>query len=150
MSLQIRILTPGGIFCNESADELILTTSTGQIGVLKGHAPLITALDIGSILIRRESSWTVMALIGGFALVQDEKVTILVNEAVDASLVNKSEAESALREATNRVQQVISEKEKVEATLAYKRARARYQIVTTQKLFYIVSKLLHRTNVVFK
>lgn len=134
MRLEVRILTPGSIFQNEEADELIITTSTGQMGILSGHAPLITALDIGAILIRQQSNWTSLALIGGFALVQNNKVTILVNAAVSASEVDTSEAEKTLRDITNRLNQATSEKEKVEATLAFKRARARYQIVNIRKL----------------
>ena len=134
MRLEVRILTPGSIFQNEEADELILITSTGQIGILSGHAPLITALDIGSILVRKQSNWNSLALIGGFALVQQNKVTILVNEAVSSSEVDKNEAEKTLSDTTNRLNQASSEKEKVEATLAFKRARARYQIVRMKKL----------------
>jgi ATP synthase F1 epsilon subunit len=129
MRIQVCILTPDCIFRNEEVDELILPTSTGQIGVLPDHAPLITALDIGPILFRRQSTWNALALIGGFSLVQDNQVTILVNEAVSVSSVDENEAEKMLEEATNRLSQVSGEKEKVEAAFAFKRARARYQIV---------------------
>jgi len=128
MSLQVCILTPDGIFQNEAADELILPTSTGKIGVLDNHAPIITALDIGPIIIRKQSNWNALALIGGFALVQENKVTILVNEAEASDSVEITKAEKDLDDATTRLNQVSGEKEKVEATLAFKRARARYQI----------------------
>lgn len=133
MRLQVCILTPDRIFRNKEAEELIFLTSTGQIGVLNGHAPLITALDIGPMILRQQSNWTALALIGGFALVQNNQVTILVNEAITASSVEKNEAEKALDEATNRLNQVTGEKEKVEATFSFKRARARYQIVQWKK-----------------
>jgi len=133
MRLQVCILTPDRIFKNDEADELILPTSTGLMGVLRNHAPLITALDIGPILIRQQSkNWETVALIGGFALVQKDQVTILVNEAVDASSVNEKEAEQSLEEATTRLAEVTEEKEKVEATFSFKRARARYQIVRSK------------------
>jgi len=136
MRLQICILTPDRIFQNSTAEELILPTSTGLIGVLGDHAPLITALDIGPILIRKNSKdWNTVALIGGFALVQNNQVTILVNEAVTAESVNEREAEKALEDATNNLAQVNGEKEKVEATFLFKRARARYQIVRSKRLF---------------
>jgi ATP synthase F1 epsilon subunit len=134
MRLQVSILTPDRIFKNIEAEELMLPTSTGQMGVLTGHAPLITALDIGPILFRQKAEWEILALIGGFALVQNDKVTILVNEVVPSSLVEKDEAEKTLQEATNRLQQVDGKKEKVEATFAFKRAKARYQTVTWKKL----------------
>jgi ATP synthase F1 epsilon subunit len=134
MRLQVSILTPDRIFQNEEVEELILPTSTGQVGILNGHAPLITALDIGPIMLCKKSNWTALALIGGFALVQQNQVTILVNEAVAASAIDRKEAEKALEETINRLNQASREKEKVEATFAFKRARARYQIVQWKKL----------------
>jgi small subunit ribosomal protein S4 len=127
-------LTPDCVLQEKEADELILPTSTGQIGVLNGHAPLITAIDIGLIIFRQKSSWTALALIGGFALVQNNKVTILVNEVVDAASVQENEARVALEEANTRLSQIVEEKRKVEATFAYKRARACYQVVQYKKL----------------
>ena len=129
MRLQICILTPDRIFRNEEVEELIFSTSTGQIGVLRGHAQLITALDIGPIILRKTSSWSSCALMGGFALVKGNRVTILVNEAVSSSSVKKKEAEHTLEEATDHMNRVTGEKAIVEATFAFKRARARYQIV---------------------
>jgi ATP synthase F1 epsilon subunit len=129
MRLEVCVLTPDRVFRKKSAEELILPTSTGQVGILRGHAPILTALDIGPILLRQESRWTAFALIGGFALVQSDVVTILVSAAVAASSVTKDDAEKALEEATDRLNQVSGATEKVEATFAFKRARARYQIV---------------------
>jgi F-type H+-transporting ATPase subunit epsilon len=134
MILQVAILTPDRIFKNEEAEELILPTSTGQIGVLLGHAPLITALDIGPILFRQGTNWVSLALIGGFALVQENQVTILVNEVVTPEQVDKKEAEISLKRSIDRLDEVRGRKEKVEATFSFKRARARYQIVTWKKL----------------
>jgi len=129
MRIEVCILTPDRVFRKKEAEEIILPTSTGQVGILRGHAPLLTALDIGPIILRHESRWTALALIGGFALVQSDVITILVSEAVAASSVTKDDAEKALEESTRRLNQVSGTKEKVEATFAFKRARARYQIV---------------------
>jgi ATP synthase F1 epsilon subunit len=74
MRLQVCILTPDYIFQKEEIDELILPTSTGKIGILRNHASLITALDIGLIISRSQSNWKTLALIGGFALVQKNQL----------------------------------------------------------------------------
>jgi F-type H+-transporting ATPase subunit epsilon len=134
MRLQVCILTPDCVFQKEEIDELILPTRTGQIGILNNHASLITALDIGLIITRNQSKWKTLALMGGFALVQKNQVTILVNEAVTASSVEEDEVKKTLDEANNRLSQVVEEKRKVEAVFAYKRARARYQIIQWKKL----------------
>ena len=137
MRLQLSIQTPDGIFKDEETEELILPTRTGQVGILINHIPLITALDIGPILFRQKTGWTSLALIGGVALVEDNQVTIIVNDAILPTLVDINEAEKNLKEATDYLTQVngvkFRSKEKIKATFSFKRARARYQIVTWKK-----------------
>ena len=94
-------MTPDRIFWNDQADEIILPTNTGQMGVLTNHAPLITALDIGVTLIRSKTEWIPVALMGGFALVKQNQVTILVNEAESVKTIQPEQAESAFEEAKN-------------------------------------------------
>lgn len=132
MSLQVCIMTPDRVFWNDEAEELILPTNTGQMGVLSNHAPLITALDIGAMMIRTKKDWTAVALMGGFALVKENQITILVNEAEASSTIDPREAEKTFEEAKTRLEAAKAEKDKVEATFAFKRARARYQIVQSR------------------
>ena len=129
MNLQVCIMTPDQIFWNEQAEEIILPTNTGQMGVLSKHAPLITALDIGVMSIRQKNTWTFLALMNGFASIQKDQVTILVNAAESKTTIDSSQAEKNFLEAQERVNKAIDEKEKVEAVLAFKRARARFLVV---------------------
>jgi len=55
--------------------EIILSTSCGQIRVLRNHAPIATPLDIGILRIRLNDQWLTMALIGGFARIDNNEVT---------------------------------------------------------------------------
>lgn len=135
MSLQVCIMTPDEIFLNTDVEEIILPTNTGQMGVLSNHAPLITALDIGVMLLRNKTDWTSVALMGGFALVKQNQVTVLVNEAESSKTIDAEEAELAFITAKNNLEQAEGTKQKVEANFIFKRARARYQIIKqTQKI----------------
>ena len=129
MSLQVCIMTPDRIFWNDQAEEIILPTNTGQMGVLANHAPLITALDIGVMLIRTKKNWTSLALMGGFALVKQNQITVLVNEAESSETIEAEQAENAFNEAKTQLDQADGQKQKVEANFVFKRARARYQVV---------------------
>lgn len=133
MSLQVRIMTPDRIFLNEEAEEIILPTNTGQMGVLKNHAPLITALDIGVMLIRSKNEWTPLALMGGFALVKQNQVTVLVNEAESSETIDPTEVENAFMSAKTKLEQAEGQKQKVEANFTFKRERARYQVIKQAK-----------------
>jgi len=130
MSLQICILTPDKVFWNQEAEEIIVPTNTGQMGVLTNHAPIITALDIGIMSIRTQKEWTSIALMGGFALVKQNLVTVLVNSAECKESIDASLAEKAFLEAKEQLEKAVDFKEKVEANFAFKRARARYQLVS--------------------
>jgi ATP synthase F1 epsilon subunit len=132
MSLQVRIMTPDRIFWSAQAEEIILPTNTGQMGVLTNHTPLITALDIGVMLVRAQNEWSSVALMGGFALIKDNQVTILVNEAEQASSIEAEEAEASFLAAKQALEAAEGRKERIEANLVFKRARARYQIATQQ------------------
>lgn len=129
MTLQVCIMTPGCNFWNDQAEDIIIPTNTGQMGILTNHTPLITALDIGVTLIRFKNEWIPIALMGGFALVKANQVTILVNEAESSKTINASRAKIAYQEAKTRLEQSKSDKQRVEATFNFKRARARYQVV---------------------
>ena len=129
MTLQVCVMTPDRIFWNKQAEEIILPTNTGQMGVLANHAPLITALDVGVMLIRSRTEWISIALMGGFALVKQNQVTVLVNEAESVETIKPEEAERVFSAATTQLKQAEGQKQKVEANFAFKRARARYQVV---------------------
>ena len=128
MSLQVCIMAPDRIFWNEEAKEIILPTNTGQMGVLTNHTPLITGLDIGVMLVRTGTEWVPMALMGGFALIKENKVTILVNEAELGSNIDMELAETEYLAAKEALEKADGRKAKIESNLNFKRARARYQV----------------------
>lgn len=133
MSLQISILTPERPFWTGQADEIILPTETGEMGVLKNHAPIITGLDVGAMLIRTKQEWNSYAIMGGFALIKQNQVTILANEAEFAENIDPEEAKTVFDTTKMNLEKAEGVKEKVEANFTYKRAKARYQVVKVLK-----------------
>ncbi|MFY2490586.1 ATP synthase F1 subunit epsilon [Escherichia coli] len=129
MTIRFSIITPDRVFLNNEADEIILPTNTGQMGILTGHAPLITALDVGVLLFRSNKKWISLALMGGFALVQENNLTVLVNEAESANTIDFEEAKKTLENARQQFLQATHQKEKVSAQFSLKRAQARFQVV---------------------
>jgi F-type H+-transporting ATPase subunit epsilon len=130
MSLHVNIIAPDRNVWDVNAEEVILPSSTGQLGILKGHAPLLTALDIGVMRVRVEKDWVPIVLMGGFAEVEDDEVTILVNGAEEGSKIDKAEAQKNLEELTLRFNEAVTNKEKIEVTQNLRKARARVQAST--------------------
>jgi F-type H+-transporting ATPase subunit epsilon len=127
MVLHISIIAPDRTVWDADAEEVILPSSTGQLGILRGHAPLLTALDVGVMRVRIDKEWIPIVLMGGFAEVENDQLTILVNGAEEGSKINKAEAEKNLEEMTLRFNEANTTKEKIEATQNLRKARARVQ-----------------------
>jgi F-type H+-transporting ATPase subunit epsilon len=77
----------------------------------------------------KASQWISMALMGGFALIKDNTVTILVNDAELGEKIDPTAAEKAFTEAQAALEKADGRKEKIEASLAFKRARARMSAI---------------------
>ena len=95
MALTVRVVAPDKTVWDSPAEEVILPSTTGQLGILSGHAPLLTALDIGVMRVRPEKEWVAIALMGGFAEVENNEVTILVNGAERGDAIDKETAKTA-------------------------------------------------------
>jgi F-type H+-transporting ATPase subunit epsilon len=130
MSLTVRVIAPDKTVWDASAEEVILPSTTGQMGILTGHAPMLTALETGVLRVRADKEWTPIALMGGFAEVEANEVTVLVNGAERGADINLDEARTALTEAEsrfNKAQNGTDRSELLLATQVFKRARARVQ-----------------------
>ena len=112
MSLNVRVITPDKVIWDADADEIILPSSTGQLGILTDHAPLLTALDIGVMRLKSEGSWTSIVLMEGFAEVEENKVTILCNGAEEGSAIDLATAQANLEKVTQLVEEATTKKRK--------------------------------------
>ena len=129
MSLNVRVITPDKVVWDAVVEELILPSSTGQIGILSDHAPLLTALDIGVMRLKSDAGWSSIVVMEGFAEVEDNKVTILCNGAEEASSIDLTTAQTELEKVTLLVDEATTKKEKIEATIELRKAKARLQAV---------------------
>ncbi|BAQ60505.1 ATP synthase epsilon chain [Geminocystis sp. NIES-3708] len=130
MTLTVRVITPDKTVWDQTAQEVILPSSSGQLGILTDHAPLLTNLDIGVIRVRSDKEWKSIAVMGGFAEVEQNEVKILVNGAELGDSINKEEAQNGLAEAQKSLEQATTSGDirlQMKATQNVKKARARLQ-----------------------
>lgn len=131
MTLTVRVVSPDKTVWDAKAEEVILPSTTGQLGILSGHAPLLTALDTAVMRVRpsQNQDWVAIALLGGFAEVENDEVTILVNGAERGDSIDLEAARTAYTQAQAKLDQTqnTTRQEQIQATQAFKRARARFQ-----------------------
>jgi F-type H+-transporting ATPase subunit epsilon len=127
MVMSIRVLTPDRVICSTQAEEVILPGLTGQVGILDGHATLITALDTGLLRIKLAEKWTPIILCGGLAEIDSNQVTVLVNDVEELSSIELSEATKALENATSAIENAQTSKSRLDASIELKKATARLE-----------------------
>nr|ANO45100.1 ATP synthase CF1 epsilon subunit [Campynemanthe viridiflora] len=129
MTLNLCVLTPNRIIWDSEVKEIILSTNSGQIGVLPNHAPIATAVDIGLLRIRFNDQWLMVALMGGFARIGNNEITILGNDAEMSTDIDPKEAKQALEIAEANLSRAEGKRQAIEANLALRRARTRVEAI---------------------
>ena len=130
MTISLKVLAPNQNVYEGEAEEVILPSTTGQIGVLPGHISLVTAIDIGVLRLRMNSQWKSIALMGGFAEIESDEVIVLVNGAEIGSDINAQKAKDALKEAKSAINNFPENEkspEKIKALNEILKAEARIQ-----------------------
>nr|YP_009002347.1 ATP synthase CF1 epsilon subunit [Phelipanche ramosa]ANX10242.1 ATP synthase CF1 epsilon subunit [Phelipanche aegyptiaca]CDL93433.1 ATP synthase CF1 epsilon subunit [Phelipanche ramosa] len=129
MTLNLCVLTPNKIVWDSEVKEIILSTNNGKIGVLPNHAPIVTAIDIGILKIRLRNQRLTMVLMGGFARIYNNEITILVNDGERVNDINLQEAQKTLEIAKANARKAKGRRQLIEANLTIKRASTRVEAV---------------------
>ncbi len=134
MSLTLRVLAPDKSVFDDTVEEVILPSTTGLLGILPGHISMVTAIDIGVLKVRGSNgNWDSIALMGGFAEVESDDVTVLVNSAELGKNIDSTNAEKKLEEAKSELSKLDgggNSPEKIKAQENLNKARARVQAVS--------------------
>ncbi|HEV2961808.1 MAG TPA: F0F1 ATP synthase subunit epsilon [Candidatus Angelobacter sp.] len=126
-TIQLEIVTPERLVVNETAEEVQIPGKSGYLGILPGHAPLITELAIGEIAYRIGAQLKRLAVAWGFAEVLPNKVTILAETAERAEEIDVKRAQSKRQQAEEELRKAgASGNPDAEAALA--RANARLEV----------------------
>ena len=98
--LGVRLLTPEGPVFEGTAYMVIAPSIMGEVGILPRHAPLIAFLKTGETRLKlMDDTERVFATTEGYFSIEEDQVLILVEQADDASTIDRARAEAALRRA---------------------------------------------------
>jgi F-type H+-transporting ATPase subunit epsilon len=129
-TLQLVLVTPERQLLSETVVEAQLPGADGYLGVLPGHAPLITELGIGELTYKTASGQTgLLAVMRGFAEVLPDRISILAEIAERAEDIDVKRAEEALKRAQERIGKGGENIDWDRATLSLSRALVRIQVV---------------------
>jgi F-type H+-transporting ATPase subunit epsilon len=130
-SIQLVVVTPVRQYLSESVTEVQLPGADGYLGVLPGHAPLITELGIGELTYRTAGGQSgLLAVIRGFAEVLPDRVSVLAETAERAEEIDINRAKEALKRAQELIAKGGENVDWDRASAALQRALVRIQVVS--------------------
>jgi F-type H+-transporting ATPase subunit epsilon len=127
-TFQLEIVTPEKMVVRDAAEECQIPGKNGYLGILPGHAPLITELAVGEISYRNAGYTHHLAVAWGFAEVLPDKVTILAEKAERPEEIDVNRAREAKQRAEERLKSGNMEVDFARAESALQRAETRLQV----------------------
>ena len=125
--MNLKIITHERIVFEGEVDELVIYTTSGQIGILKDHIPITTSLEIGVTKAKIGEKYKYFAVMGGVFQFKDNNATILTDVCEDSSNIDVTRANAAKERAEARLAESAAELDTQRAQAALARALARLQ-----------------------
>jgi len=132
-TFQLEIVTPEKMVVRDVAEEMQIPGKDGYLGILPGHAPLITELAVGEIAYRKGTYTHHLSVAWGFAEVLPDKVTILAETAERAEDIDTKRAQEAKQRAESQLANSHTEEEFQRTAGDLKRADTRLEVAGKKK-----------------
>ena len=125
--MNVEIITPDKSFLETTAENLQVQSISGELGILPGHAPMITELGIGSLEVVEKGGKSSFFVSGGYLNVVDDKVTVLADLIETVEVMDSGRVAEAMKRAKSRLDKPDEKVDIARALAALKRAEARQQ-----------------------
>ncbi len=129
----LEIITAEREMYADDVDVLVAPGIEGQLGILPHHAPLMTVLQPGELMIRKDGEETYLAVTGGFLEVIGNKVTILADACEHSEEIDEERAQAAMERAREELSRVDANQQLAQAAVAMHRAQIRLNVVRRRR-----------------
>lgn len=127
--LNLQIVTPTRVLCDEMVDMVIMRASTGDMGILPNHEPVVATLNYGILRFKQGNKERRATIMSGFVEVEPDKVVILTDAAEWPEEIDLARAEEAKKRALERLKPEKREENNVaRAEVALQRALVRLRV----------------------
>ena len=124
-TIRLEIVTPEKMVFSDDVDVIQAWGVEGQLGILPHHAPLMTMLQPGDLVFRKEGKEEALTISGGFLEVRPDKVVILADACERAEEIDVARAEAAKQRAQEALKTAATEVDAAAAEAALRRSLAR-------------------------
>jgi F-type H+-transporting ATPase subunit epsilon len=130
---RLDIVTAEKVVFSDDVDIVVAPGVEGQLGILSHHAPLMTMLQPGELLVKRGGEEFSLAISGGFLEVRPDRIIILADAAERVEEIDIARAEAAKQRAEERLRTHPSDLDMAQAEAALQRSLARIKVVERRR-----------------
>lgn len=127
-TFKLEIVTVEGVIFSDDVNVMVAPGIEGQLGILPHHAPLMTMLEPGEVVIKKGAEETILAVSGGYIEVRPDKVVVLADAAERAEEIDVARAEAARKRAQERVKNPLHGMDQARAQAALMRSMTRLKV----------------------
>ena len=131
--IKLDIVTAERVVFSDDVDVIVDPGIEGQLGILPHHAPLMTMLKPGELLVRKNGEEFSLVITGGFLEVRPDRVIVLADAAERVEEIDMARAEEAKRRAQERLKERPPEVDAARAQAALLRALARLDVAQRRR-----------------
>jgi F-type H+-transporting ATPase subunit epsilon len=128
LKIRLEIITAERVVYSEDVDIVVAPGIQGQLGILPHHAPLMTMLQPGELMVRKDNQEESMFVSGGFLEVRGDRVVVLADVAERADEIDIARAEAAKRRAEEGIAQYPAHVDHARAEAALRRSMIRLKV----------------------
>jgi F-type H+-transporting ATPase subunit epsilon len=132
-TFRLEVVTAERMVFADDVNEVVAWGMEGQLGILPHHAPLMTMLQPGDLLIKKDNEEEYLAISGGFLEVRPDKVIILADACERAEEIDIARAEAAMRRAEATLKERPPEVDTAAAEAALRRSLARLKVAEKRR-----------------
>ena len=132
-TMHLEIITAERRVYSDEVEVLVAPGIDGELGILPHHAPLMTALQPGEIMIRKDGQETYLAVTGGFLEVMANQVTILADACERSDEIDEELARVAMEQAQEQLARRSADLDLEQATVAIRRAESRLKVARRRR-----------------
>ena len=128
MPIKVDIVTRDRRLVSDEVDMVTLPGSAGQMGILRGHAPLLSTLEIGEVILHKGNDVRYIAIGGGVVEVRPDKVIVLAESAEQADEIDEARAAAARERARQLLEENPPRDRKLQIEAALHRSTLRLKV----------------------
>ncbi len=132
-TMQLEIITAEEVVYSDQVEALLAPGIEGELGILPHHAALMTMLQPGELMVRKNGEETFMAVSGGFLEVMENRVSVLADAAERSEDIDEERAQAAVRMAEERIAMREADVDLEQAVAQLRRATVRLAVARRRR-----------------